>query len=252
MKTTYKLVVLYFNLAFVTYLKVEGNHLRTSRLFVILSLATLFTFYFLPFFLPASYVFDNANSELMGMRSDSPFLTVMIYFYGSQHALVRTFCIFFMFWRHRKVIKLMIRCQKTFETFKIPVNSKDFNIFEKKAWRNFLTLTLVGFLIKICNFALGSRITLIGFLINLLNQPWEAIIYTFIQFVSMLLEYFLFLLKSSRLRYHELKHEELKIRFKSIVCLFENFNDTLGVPLTLVLVNMAISVTFEVSHRKSV
>lgn len=251
MKTTYKLLVLYFNLAFVTYLKVEESQLCTSRFFLILGSAFICIAYILPVFLPAQYVFDNTNSELLGMRSDSPFLTVMIYFYSAQHAFVRFFCMFFMLWRHKKVMNLIIRCHKTFKAFKVPVNSEDFKIYEKQAWRTFLTLAFVGTFIKFFNFTLGSHITVIGLIINLISQPLEAIIYTFIQFVSMLLTFFLFLLKNSRLRYHELKHEELKMRFKSIVGLFENFNATLGFLLTSVLVNMALSVTFEVSYRKS-
>lgn len=247
MKKFNKIVVLYFNLSFVTFVKLEGSNLRTSRVFLLFNFVTFFVSYVLPIFLPVNPVIENANTELMGLESSSPFLTGMIYFYAVQHALIRIICMIFLFWNHKLVKNFIIRCYQTFELFKISKTSKDFATFERRTERNFFILAFLGLIVKLCNFALGSQFTLAGFLINVFIQPLEAIIFTSIQFVSMFLDFFLFLISNSRLNFPKLKHEELKIRFKSIASLVKSFNDTLGFLVTSVLAHIILSVIFEVS-----
>lgn len=247
MKTFYKLVVFYFNLSFMTFLKFEGNQLQTSKVFLFFSFTHILIVYVLPFIIPNTYMVDNANFELFEMKSSSPFLTAMIHVSGVQSALVRVCCIIFMFRNHKKVLNLILQGLKTLRLCEILVNSKDYMEFESKLKLNFIILFLVGLSIKICNFHLASRFTFVGFLVNVMSQPFETSVFTFIQLAAMFLAYFLFLLKNLLLSYQKLKYEELNARMKSIAFLVETFNATLGFLFTLILVNITLSVTIEVS-----
>lgn len=241
LKLFYKLVLYYFNVLFITYLKFEENQFRISKVFLILNTLTMFLFCLVPMFVPQQTVFENTNMDLIDMKSSSPFLTGIIYVYGFHSGSVRMFCLIFLFVKRNMILNLTNKCFKTFKLFKISESSKQFILFEKIMRKKFFFFSFVSFVLKISNFLATSRVTILGFLVFFVKEPLESLLFPFIQGIALLLSFFHFLIQDLRINFSKLKKDDLRSRFKSIMFLVESFNRMIGLVLTLAVIDITLS-----------
>lgn len=250
MSSLRKFFVFIFNLLAVTSLKHEKGVFATSKVIFVKNLVLIPALVFIASYLIPSEILDSASAIVeFNKFAVTVFLKFVLSYYVWLFRALLFLVILIQLCHHEKIAYFVNACIKFVHFFEL---NPEFEVFERSCFRFLSLLSVGGFLFYyLLEFFLLFRQTWSAFLVFLLHRTHDFIALTFFCCTCLCLNFLLFLLNRFSKEFltsfnQTWKKKTFVTQLKSIVRLFEAFQDAFGLQLSILLGVVSVNMTVQV------
>lgn len=258
MKTSFQLMVYYFNFTGVLNVTCRNYDLKLSKRWIFYNFLKIFLMTAAKFTISPSILTKNLRQEPNDEDGITKFLTTMVFVVRYQLTITAPICFCVSIWKLKQILNFIEACKRIFYIFELSTSSNEWKELTEKSRRTLFILLLLSFFMRLIYFLTIFKTTWQAAMFFFIFHWHNNIVYNLIVFVSLFFPYFLFLLRTLNAQIDKfndsgqrnyLDYDMLASKFLQLHHLIKKFNGAFGLILSIITEFVIFAITFCVSFH---